>query len=348
MKGSIGRTIIALGALAIGGIAAALLLGEVAARLLWSPPVPAPRAESRPSGLVELDSIFQLATPGIEGIHKGVYYRTNSAGFRGPEYDRRQAPGVFRIVVVGDSFVMGEGVLEEEAYPAVLESLLNGLEDGQRYEVLNMGLSGINIDHVVERLETLVLPFHPDLVVYGLTSNDIEVKGYRTTISGATIQAQRDRYAAFADSRSYLLRLLWPRWVSLRTGLNPPKGTYMYEVFDNYLHNPEVWAAFVSGFDRLAEVQRETGIPIVVYIHPILAYLRAFHPFEEVYAKVEAAAEERGLRVIQGYPSVVGRQAEALWISPANPHPNPQAHRLFAQRLRDGLLAMPGVIPGAR
>jgi len=348
MKGSIGRTIFALGALAVGGVAAALLIGEVAARLLWSAPVTVLPAAPRPGGLVELNSIFQLATPGIEGIHKGVYYRTNSAGFRGPEYDLRPAPGVFRIVVVGDSFVMGEGVLEEEAYPAVLEDLLNDLAGGQRYEVLNLGLSGLNINHVVERLKTLGLSFHPDLIVYGLTSNDIEVKGYRTTISGETIQAQRDRYAAFADSRSYLLRLLWPRWVSLRTGLNPPVGTYMYEVFDNYLHNPKVWANFVSGFDRLADIQRETGIPIVVFIHPILAYLRAFHPFDEVYGVVEAAAEARGLRVIQGYPSVVGRRAEALWISPANPHPNVQAHRLFAQRLRDGLLAMPDVVPAAQ
>ncbi len=332
------------------GLGAGLLVGEIGARLLMA--VSNPSSEPGPpptsSGLRVLESVFELGTPGIEGVYKGAYYRANSAGFRGPEYDREPRPGVFRIAAVGDSFVMGEGVLEEEAYPMVLAELLNRDASGTTFEVLNFGISGANIHHVVDRLEELAMSFHPDLVVYGMTSNDIEVAGYRVLHTTEAIVKQRERFKRFEDSPSYLLRLLWPRWVSFQTGFDPPEGTYMYEVFENYLHNPEAWREYLRGLDRLATLQRDTSVPVVVFIHPILAYLWKFHPFREVYARVEAAAKARGLGVVQGLPAVVGIEAEDLWISAANPHPNPRAHRLFAETLAAGLRTTPAWLHGAK
>ncbi len=333
--------------LVLAGVALALSFAEILVRQL---PDEAPVAASAPaprSDLRVLKSIYELATPGTEGIYQGAYYRSNSAGFRGPEFAREPDPGVFRIVAVGDSFVMGEGVLLEEAYSSVLERELRAAWPKRSIEVLNLGLSGLNIHHVVERLEGLGLSFHPDLIVYGVTSNDIQVEGYRLSTSGETIIAQRERYGRFAESRSRLLRLLWPRWVSFRDGMHPPRGTYMYEVFDNYLRNPEVWANYCSGFDDLKRLQDDTGVPVVVFIHPVLAYTRAFHPFGEVYDRIEEAARSRGLTVVQAYPSVAGRQAEALWISRANPHPNAEAHRLFGELLARKLIEMPALFESA-
>jgi lysophospholipase L1-like esterase len=325
--------------LVLGGLGAGVLVGEIAARLLFAAPVatsPSPSA-TPDSSLPVLETVFELGTPGVRGIYKGAYYRANSAGFRGPEYDREPAKGVFRIAAVGDSFVMGEGVLEEEAYPMVLQDLLNADASERTYEVLNFGISGANIHHMVDRLEGLALSFHPDLVVYGLTSNDIEVEGYEVLHTTEAIVNQRKRFKRFENSPSYLLRLLWPRWVSFETGFSPPEGTYMYEVFENYLHNPVAWRHFVSGLDRLATIQKKQSVDVVVFVHPILAYLWRFHPFREVYARVERAAEMRGLKVVQGLPGVIGIDAEELWISRDNPHPNPRAHRLFAETLAEGL-----------
>jgi len=122
-----------------------------------------------PGDLPELRTLWDIATPNVHGISRGHFYRANSAGFRGPEYSETPRPGVFRIVIAGDSVTMGAGVTEEGPYPARVEAMLNAPHGDARYEVLNLGLSGLNIRYVVQRLETIGLRFRPDLVVYGFT-----------------------------------------------------------------------------------------------------------------------------------------------------------------------------------
>ena len=59
---------------------------------------------------------------------------------RGPEYASRPPPGVFRIAIGGDSFVMGLGVDEADTYPMQLERLLAADQRALRPQVLNVGL----------------------------------------------------------------------------------------------------------------------------------------------------------------------------------------------------------------
>ena len=50
-------------------------------------------------------------------------------------------PGVFRILVLGDSFTVGANVRQEEAYPKVLEKRLQSVY-GPRIQVVNAGVGG--------------------------------------------------------------------------------------------------------------------------------------------------------------------------------------------------------------
>src|SRR5262245_64249912 len=93
--------------------------------------------------------------PGVQGIYSGAFYRNNSAGFRGRDYEKPKPPGVFRIVIAGDSVTMGSGVEDDEAYPALLERALEARHEPRRYEVLNLGLIGLNIHQVMARLRVL-------------------------------------------------------------------------------------------------------------------------------------------------------------------------------------------------
>jgi lysophospholipase L1-like esterase len=331
-------------ALVAFGLAVALGLCELVARLTWRPP---PRPSSGiarpPEDLPVLRTLMQLAPRNVRGVlPNGAYYRTNSLGVRGPEYDRPAPPGVFRIVTVGDSVTMGAGVEEQDTYSAQLAATLAARHPGHRFEVINAGLAGLDIVQIVGRLENVGLPYDPNLVVYGWTMNDITGPTYHEFARPrATYALYHAVYDRFAGSRSYLLRMLWPRWISFRELVAPDPASYTAELRYNYFDNREAWDRFAAQLDRLAEIGRERGICVVVFIHTSLVRLNAFHPLRSIYERVGEAAEARGLHAIQSLSALVGRNEASLRVSYYDWHPNRAGHALLAQALADGIDALP-------
>jgi lysophospholipase L1-like esterase len=330
----------------VGGLLVGLGIAEVIARLAWQPPAPTePRVV--PPGLPELHTAFDLTRPNVRGIYNGALVQTNSAGFRGPERAVPKPEGVFRIAVAGDSVTMGSGVEEAQTYVALVEQALNA-GGAPRYEVLNLGLIGLDISGVMARLRSVGLRFEPDLVVYGCTINDIAGNGYRPSMIVWSRLIQHAGYERFRDSPSYLLRTVWPRWLSLLQLFHPWQGSYAFELDDNYFHNLTAWDYFVQGLDELAAITRARGIPAVVFIHTWPEYLNVFHPYRRIYQKIAAAAEARGLPCIQSLPFFRGHDEESLWVSNVDGHPNAAGHRLLADALLDGLRRLPpGHLRGA-
>jgi lysophospholipase L1-like esterase len=93
----------------------------------------------------------------------------NSKGLRDREYEPAKPPSVFRIVVVGDSFVFGLGGVEQhEVFTEILEA------SAPDVEVINMGVMGFSLDQELLYLESAGLKYHPDLVVLALFENDLD------------------------------------------------------------------------------------------------------------------------------------------------------------------------------
>ncbi len=332
-------------ALALGGVALALLALELGLRALdglaAGPSEPtAPAADDpRLAELPELaGGILDLAKPGQRGRFAGVLHRTNSLGMRGPEVSRRPEPGVLRIVLTGDSIAMGQGVEESETYAARLARLLS--RSGTRVEVLNLGVSGYNVLQAVGRLERLGLSHAPRLVVYGYTLNDIEGPYYQATPE-AERRAYLRRLRRFEDSPSRLWAALWPRSVALASAWRPAPGSYEYALERNYLHNPEAWAQVTRGLARLARISSERELCVVVLVHTHVQQLVLGHPLRRFYELVGEAAREQGLAVVQSYPEFRGRSAAGLRLSAIDTHPNAEGHRLLAEALARGIRELP-------
>lgn len=73
------------------------------------------------------------------------------------------------IVALGDSLTAGQGVAEEQSYPAQLEKRLQA--DGYPYQVINAGVSGETSSGALSRLEW-VLSMNPDIVILETGAND--------------------------------------------------------------------------------------------------------------------------------------------------------------------------------
>jgi hypothetical protein len=100
----------------------------------------------------------------------GLYY-SSAEGIRAPGegVSFAKTSAKTRIVLVGDSFTFGDNVAYEESWGYLLEKAL-----GPEFEVLNFGVTGYAVDQAYLRYEKDVRSWHPKLVIFGFTSDDVE------------------------------------------------------------------------------------------------------------------------------------------------------------------------------
>ncbi len=84
------------------------------------------------------------------------------------------------IVVIGDSFTYGLGVKRNETYAHFLEGLLNTKNKGNKFRVINAGINGYNLQQV-NKLYKTVIQYDPDIIIFGLMTNDFDQYKIRKT-----------------------------------------------------------------------------------------------------------------------------------------------------------------------
>lgn len=314
------------------------LLGLGAAEILLRMPAsPQPTRPSPPAldpeikDLPNIEGVMALAKPLQRARYRGSLFVNNSRGIRGPEYDPVAAPGTFRIEMIGDSYTMGSGVSVEQAYPAMVEEVLNGTGDERHYEVINLGLSGLSLEGSVNvRLRKIGLDYSPDLLVYGFTVNDLEGPDY--------VALKRSPHV---PSKSLVLDLLRKRLEYFRDMVSPSSTSYVRELNNNFFENPKVWQRFESNLDRLAAIADERNICVVVLIHTQLRALNSWHPYLRHYAAVADAARERGMYVVDSFPWHDGIDPTNYVCGVYDSHPNALGHQILAESLIHGLRSLP-------
>ena len=116
----------------------------------------------------------QRLAPGYDGWFAGVPVRINQLGFRdNREYALDKPPGVFRILVLGDSVTFGHGTSFETTYPYLLETRLREWRPDVNWQVWNLGVPGYNTTQELQQLLEWGARAAPDLVIVGFYPNDL-------------------------------------------------------------------------------------------------------------------------------------------------------------------------------
>jgi len=95
---------------------------------------------------------------------------TNSKGLRDEEYDYAKPADVKRILLLGDSFVIGTEVDRDRVIDVVLEQLL---ASQGKYQVINAGTRGYGTDQEYLFLINEGYKYSPDIVIYTYYRNDL-------------------------------------------------------------------------------------------------------------------------------------------------------------------------------
>lgn len=114
--------------------------------------------------------------PGARATLYGHEVVINAQGLRNAEIEQPKPPGVFRVLMIGDSVAFGWGVAEEHCLPRVLESLWNAAGPpaaATRVEVINCGVPGAGMPNELLWLREVGLALDPDLVLVTLINNDL-------------------------------------------------------------------------------------------------------------------------------------------------------------------------------
>jgi lysophospholipase L1-like esterase len=111
---------------------------------------------------------------GMDEKFQGVPIRTNSHGLRGPEFSKKKPEGKRRILILGDSVVLGWGVEYEQTFPALLQNYLD--MEGFETELIPAGVSSWNTRTEYEYFRTTAIDFEPDMVILIIVSNDTDPK----------------------------------------------------------------------------------------------------------------------------------------------------------------------------
>ena len=239
---------------------------------------------------------------------------------------------------------MGWGVREEETYGRRLELMLNEESPREvRFEVINAGVPGWNVENAFAYLQDEGLKYKPDLIVLGVTlSNDI-----------------KGRSALLSDNQPALIKWLrsntyfWPfltvqlRWMQARAQdrdridvIDPPIEPEKYFPSDP---EAEQWTVFWKQVSAVSQLAAEQEIPVVLVIFPL-----EFQVIDESYPTLPqewltARAAEAGIPVVdpllafrracQEKPHGACQLEDRYLFADVWMHPSAEGHKLIADEL---------------
>ncbi|NQT50744.1 hypothetical protein HQ576_01770, partial [bacterium] len=125
----------------------------------------------------------------------GETFRVNSRGFLGPELELEKAPGVVRVVCLGDSCTAGDLLdTPDQTYPRQLASALAERYPTRTFEVINAGVGSYSSFQGRAWLEQELIHLRPNVLVVYFGWNDhwqARTGGTDREVSGSAVERVR-------------------------------------------------------------------------------------------------------------------------------------------------------------
>lgn len=237
----------------------------------------------------------------------GVTIQTNSLGLRSDkEYGKKNTT---RILVLGDSFVLGWGVKQEKTLTYLLEQKLGNAE------VINAGVGNYNTLLERKQLQRLT-QLNPDIVLLEFYINDLETISYP------------NKFIQILGEHSYLYAFVLDKMINMKYMGQSNKGLdqHYHDLFRD-ANRVKEWKQEMRA---IKNITKNINATLVVF------YIPEMHQFSpSSFGKEKAIVKQfiiTDLKTpfIDIYPYFVNITPQKLWVSDEDPHPNSNAQNIIA------------------
>ena len=270
------------------------------------------------------DARLDEVRPSLDIVFSDKPLTTNSLGMRDREYPVVKGAGVFRVAVLGQSYVLGSGVADDSTFDALIETRLRAerARPAGDIEFLNFGVPRYTPFQQLALLQSeRVTQFSPDVVLlFGHPNEFLRSVNYIQEMQ----LAGRPLPSARADS---LLTSL-----SLKPGQTRDALTRVLRPYIDTL----VAMAYA---DIRAQILRHGAQPVFVYLPT---------PLDEhdpaLARTLLAITRGVGIETIDLTDVYVGHDEESLIVADWDRHPNAKGHLLIAERVMKELRRRPALV----
>ncbi len=194
----------------------------------------------------------------------------NGHGYFDRYYSYAKPSGTFRIVIVGDSYVVANQVPLHRAFHKLLESMLNRSDAGtnsthERFQVIALGKSGTGQKLHAQVMREEALRYAPDLVVLSVCDNDFcddspELSRERNLATGAVTPALRSVARHGWYSAAFAIRQ-WEQWQARLVSVSPEVLQWSAESIPRV---ERAWKETLTALGESHEICRSRGIKFAV------------------------------------------------------------------------------------
>jgi lysophospholipase L1-like esterase len=266
--------------------------------------------------------------PGSGGTSAfGVLYEINAVGLRSPEVVMPKPPGVFRVLVLGDSVTLGYGLPSEAGYTRLLEKMV----EGSRVEVINAGASGYHFDDFVAYLEHYGLALDPDMVLCAFTRSDVEPP-IKLDVRGG-VGYEPGENVGFVPP--FVKKLLRHSRLYLAVGRARWALGYQRAEENEADRNAAIvqkWPVVQATLDKLVSLTKERHLPLMVAYLPVQieVFRGAEYPLLiDRLAKLDAP-DYHFMNVL---PDFEAQKDKVLYLRLDPAHPNAPGHQIIARAI---------------
>jgi len=252
-------------------------------------------------------------------------------GFGFSDADKKEVDdSVHRIVILGDSFIFGDGLPYYKVWSKKLEKKIQ--KDGNKIKVISLGYCTWSTMEQLEFMKTSGLDYDIDLLIVGFTTNDpytgIYDQNYFSLHRKPLIQPIRKVFPNAIDFIGEYLDGV----------INRYSKDWGYENWENKLYSEKNLLQYQRILNEFSKFCHDNNVELLFALtaHTPEPYI------EDRYNAIIPLLEKADIEYLNLYPMVVrdfsSYNVRQLWANLANPHPGEQLTELYATEVFNHLV----------